>query len=81
MRFSPADVLVFSAFALCIAGCASKQLAVPKENQKTAHERYGEQQQMMNGLSQTPSEQAGARHENATVPVERPRSEKQPPRK
>ena len=58
-----------------LAGCAASEV-VPIENQDRSKERYGEQQMMMQGLNQTPAEQAAAGHENATRPVEQPGEEK-----
>jgi hypothetical protein len=72
----PAFLLLFSACAgvgLASTGCASgkREPLVPDETQQRSEDRYGQQSQMMNSLNQTPSEQAGARHENGTRPVER----------
>lgn len=56
-----------------VLGCAeNSEPLVPERNQKKAEERYGKQQMMMQGLNQTPAEQAAARHEDSTVPVEQP---------
>ncbi len=59
-------------------GCGSGNLSVPEKTQKASEERYGEQQMSMQGLNETSSEQAAARHENSTLPVERPGSERKP---
>lgn len=62
------------ALVLLACACASGQKRdkiVPDENQRRSEEMYGQQAQTMNSLNQTPAEQAGARHENATRPIER----------
>jgi len=69
-----AKVLFALVLALSVAACASdrkRQPLVPDETQRRSEERYGQQAQMMNSLNQTSSEQAAARHEAATRPVER----------
>jgi len=62
------------ALVLALAGCASdrkREPIVPDDMQRRSEENYGQQAQMMSSLNQTSSEQAAARHENATRPVER----------
>jgi hypothetical protein len=57
-----------------VSACASgpkRDPVVPDETQRRSEEMYGQQGQTMNSLNQTPSEQAGARHENATRPAPR----------
>lgn len=58
--------------ALLSACGAQNQQVVPELNRKKSEERMGQQQQMFQGMNQTPSEQAGAAHEAGTRPVERP---------
>jgi outer membrane biogenesis lipoprotein LolB len=43
---------------------------VPEETQERSRNQYGQQQMRMDELSMTPAEQAAARHDNATRPVE-----------
>lgn len=43
---------------------------VPEETQERSRDQYGQQQMRMDELGSTTSEQAAARHENATRPVE-----------
>lgn len=43
---------------------------VPEETQERSRDQYGQQQMRMDELGMTTSEQSGARHENATRPVE-----------
>ncbi|HSC87102.1 MAG TPA: hypothetical protein VLC09_07525 [Polyangiaceae bacterium] len=70
---------VLSLAALGVCGCGAGAATVPEKTQRASEERYGEQQMFMSDLNATPAEQAAARHENSTRPVERPGSEKKPP--
>jgi len=70
----PHAPVLLSLFALVIGACArggQREPLVPDETQRRSEERYGQQSQMMNSLNQTSAEQAAARHESATRPVER----------
>jgi len=65
---------LFLACLLLVSGCAGerkKEPLVPQETQDRSEELYGQQSQSMGSLNQTPAEQAAARHDNATRPVER----------
>lgn len=71
------NVLAFlGSIALFACGGAQKKpehhddTLVPEETQERSRDQYGQQQMRMDELSMTPAEQAGARHENATRPVE-----------
>lgn len=67
-------VLVAGLVSLLLAGCAGerrREPIVPDETQRRSEELYGQQAQMAGSLNQTSAEQAAARHEAATKPVER----------
>lgn len=69
-----AKVLSTFVVLFLLSGCAAerkREPIVPDETQRKSENLYGQQSQMMNSLNQTPAEQAAARHENATRPVER----------
>jgi hypothetical protein len=67
-------LVVLSICAYCLTGCAAQKRKpiVPEENQRKSEEMYGEQQQSMQSLNQTPAEQAAAAHESATRPPRDP---------
>lgn len=56
---------------LMTAACAGDQrrAVVPPETEQRSEELYGRQQRSMDSFNQTPSEQAGERHEQHTRPV------------
>ncbi len=58
-------------FVLLAMGCATNQRrdVVPQETEQRSREFYGRQQRSMDGFNQTPSEQAGERHEQDARPV------------
>lgn len=68
------SLVVFAAFVAC-GGSQKKpehqdDKLVPEETQERSRDRYGQQQMRMDELGMSTSEQSGARHENATRPVE-----------
>ncbi|NLE87750.1 MAG: hypothetical protein GX607_15280 [Myxococcales bacterium] len=58
-------------FSLLVSACAANQRrdVVPPETEQRSRELYGRQQRSMDSFNQTPSEQAGERHEQDTRPV------------
>ena len=73
LRSVMAKVPVILACLLFLPACAGegkREPLVPEETQERSEELYGQQAQTMGSLNQTPAEQAGARHEAATRPVE-----------
>lgn len=56
--------------ATILGGCGGDQKVVPEHNQRKSEQLYGKQKMSMDSLNQTPSEQAGQRHDYATEPVE-----------
>jgi starvation-inducible outer membrane lipoprotein len=71
------------ALALCVAACSSKpakspnerEKVIPDETQRASEQMSGQQQIFMGELSNTTSEQAGVRHEQAVQSVRDPDEE------